>query len=430
MRNIVVESIAFQSFAFAEELTQHFEELIQLGANGKEAQKHPATAAIVKAVKNRTGVNMKLILDTDNPPCVVVPVFKPDHQFIDPLFRGFVVDDYDKILKSAEKNKTDGMLDLENARIGGVFTQIESPIYMGWIHMKALKLSAKEMAAALVHEIGHIFTWYEYLSRAITTNQVLAAIHKSLLANTTDSEHKVVLQRAGKVIGNEHAFDEITDVKDQKVVTTVVLKKGLSDSRSELGTGNYDHSASEQLADQFAARLGLGRELVTALDKIHKAYAIPESSAGARAFSYVAEAILIGITGVGMVVGAMTGSILVAGLAGYLFFGLSWAIGDGNRDFTYDDVRIRFQRVREQYITYLKDRKITDVQAKDAIDQIKKIEEVIAQVKDYNGLFRAIGNFLYPGNRAAKKAIELQRDLEELAANDIFLRAKELTLLK
>ena len=104
--------------------------------------------------------------------------------------------------------------------------------------------------------------------------------------------------------------------------------------------------------------------------------------------------------------------------------------GDGQRDRTYDDLRVRFLRVKEQSIQYLKDNNISDKESKRVIEDIKQIEVAISKVKDSKLLFEIISNYVFPSNYKAMKAADLQRDLEALAANDIFVKAKELSFLK
>ena len=61
---------------------------------------------------------------------------------------------------------------------------------------------------------------------------------------------------------------------------------------------------------------------------------------------------------------------------------------------------------------------------------LKIIDKHILEVKERLDFVRIISNFVFSNNRREKKAIELQRDLESLAANSIYAKAAELSLIK
>ena len=68
---------------------------------------------------------------------------------------------------------------MKNAKVGGIFSEYETPIYMGYYFLRSLRFSAREILAILAHEIGHCFVAYEMAFRTIRTNQVLSAAAKA-----------------------------------------------------------------------------------------------------------------------------------------------------------------------------------------------------------------------------------------------------------
>lgn len=428
------ESIEFQSSVFASALTAEFESLFEKFISPKDADKHPARVNIEKLISKHTGLNIALDFASDYPPCTQPVMVNTNHILAPDWAKSLITPDANKILDKAEGDKKAGSINLKEGKLHGIFTKAEAPIYMGVQYLQAYKLTSAECAAVLMHEIGHVFTFLEYMTRTVRTNQALAAVHKSLLANSTKDEHKVILERAGRLAADDAgAYIELTEIKDKQTVTTVIIHRAyFGTNRNELGgaSANYDSTSAEQLADQFAARHGLGRDLITGLAKVMALYGAPEYSRTTRVLLMLFFITHLFFMPAGLVV--LYGGSLGAGVAvsALFVFLATWSLGDNYRDRTYDDLRVRFKRIREQSIHYLKDNKVPPKEAKRVLEDINAIDKAIEQAVDYKPLIRIISNFIFPSNRAAMKAADLQRDLEELSANDIFVKAKELSFLK
>lgn len=431
--NIVVESIAYQSNELADALVPLCEALVQSKTTTpREIQRMPEVTAINKLVQKHTGINPNILFDTEIPPLCSTQIVNPNHQLLAPWQRELANTDqtYDSILKKAETFKESGTINLKTGKVSGLFSEIGVTVYMGWAHCQSLKLSGAEIAAVIMHEVGHAFTYCEYIARSVTTNQVLAAVHHSLMENGTSDEHKIVLQRAGDVMGDKDAFQDLVQVKDKQVITTVIIKKGLLSQRSEVGTDQYDQTSAEQLADQYASRYGLGRDLVVAMDKCAKAYSDFEVTRTTRAAGYVLQAIVWFYGGLFMVLALFTGMVWLGAFMGMIAFLCLTAAGATNADYTYDNMRVRYKRIREDLIGFLKNHKAPAAQVRQVMEDIEKIDGIVAGLVEYKTLFGTISNFIFPSNRALVKAIDLQRRLEELASNDLFLRAQQISLVK
>ena len=441
---IANESIGFQSSVFADALTAEFTVLLTGKLTSKDAHKHPSRTKIEDLITKYTGLNISFDLSSDMDPCTIPIRVNTDHVFTADWMKGLIEPDANRLLDKAESSKKEGAINLKEGKVYGVFTKAESPIFMNIEKLKTYKLTAQECTAILLHEIGHVFTYLEYMTRTVRTNQALAAVHRSLTNNTTKDEHKIILERAGYLAADDDsAFIELTDIKDSQTVTTVIIHKGMNGTRkhNELGaaSANYDMTASEQLADQFAARHGMGRHLTSSLEKLHQFSGSLEYNQGKRYLFMTIQLIVLSVVAIKVITSIIT--LPYAGLHGplILYKSIATAIsiymliflsGDGQRDRTYDDLRVRFLRVKEQSIQYLKDNNISDKESKRVIEDIKQIEVAISKVKDSKLLFEIISNYVFPSNYKAMKAADLQRDLEALAANDIFVKAKELSFLK
>lgn len=108
---------------------------------------------------------------------------------------------------------------------------------------------------------------------------------------------------------------------------------------------------------------------------------------------------------------------LISGLIIYVF---TRAMSDAGRDMTYDRLKQRYVRMRQEQIELLKVEDTPKEYALAVIDAIKVIDAHIEQSKDYHGLPGSIGNLFFTHGR---KEMEMQKQLEKLASNDLFIHA-------
>ena len=184
-------------------------------------------------------------------------------------------------------------------------------------------------------------------------------------------------------------YNELKEETDTTVVTTVVMAKIQEKRVSELGTAAYDKTTYEALADNFATRMGLGRELVTSLEKIHRLYGSPEYSGETR-FMY--NMIQIIVATYFMLLGAVLGSVLLMIAGAPLFFLITWTVSDGAEyQNVYDKLKIRYKRVREQLISRLKVKSLAPELVKNILEDLKVLDKIIDQAGEFNSILNEIG---------------------------------------
>ena len=287
-----------------------------------------------------------------------------------------------------------------------------------------MKLTAREAADVFMHEVGHAFVAYELAFNTIQTNQILLALHKSLVAKDQklfEYSLKLTEKRIGPSSG---VYNELKEETDTNVVTTVVMAKIQEKRVSELGTAAYDKTTYEALADNFATRMGLGRELVTSLEKIHRLYGSPEYSGETR---FIYNMIQITVATYFMLLGAVLGSVLLMIAGAPLFFLITWTVSDGAEyQNVYDKLKIRYKRVREQLISRLKVKSLAPELVKNILEDLKVLDKIIDQAGEFNSILNVVGNIIYPSNWVLSSRKNAQRLLEELASNDLFIKAAQL----
>ena len=419
---IGTEAIDFQSSVVADQITKMFEDILKC-KGGKEADASEAHKTLVTFMEKETGLKIDLKFNTPYPPCMMPIHVNPSSILGDSDFKDYYTKDANKVIKKLEDNEKT-FVDLKNGKVGGAFSVVPSQIYMGFRQLKDMKLTAREVAAVFMHEVGHAFVAYELAFNTIQTNQILLALHKSLVAND-QKLFEYSLKLTEKKLGpNSGVYNELKEETDTAVVTTVVMAKIQEKRVSELGTAAYDKTTYEALADNFATRMGLGRELVTSLEKIHRLYGSPEYSGETR---FIYNMIQITVATYSMLLGAVLGSVLLMIAGAPLFFLITWAVSDGAEyQNVYDKLKIRYKRVREQLISRLKVKSLAPELVKNILEDLKVLDKIIEQTGEFSSILNVVGNIIYPSNWVLSSRKNAQRLLEELASNDLFIKAAQL----
>ena len=322
------------------------------------------------------------------------------------------------------KENLDSIVDLKTAKVSGIFTKRECEIIFEPEPFKKKGFTTSEMTAIILHEIGHIFTMYEYANRLSKTNQALTFISRLLMDKAPVEKLVYNFELIGdKLVNDDKAFIGLEKVTDNTVISTVIIDKIREHAKSELGFRDYDLTTSEYLADQFASRQGYGKDLATALHKIHKLAEYDE----VNPYSCMTQEILgmIALSLLPIAVGLVPGfaaSIVISALNIYYS-------GHDMKDYTYDNARTRLLRIKEQAIEQLKVKKLNDKIAKQVLDDIKFIDKCLSETKGFESLWTKINTFFSKKNKNIIDMIQLQRDLEELSSNDLFIKSAKLKLI-
>lgn len=426
--NFGTEAIEFQSPEFANKMTALMEKILE-ERSGKTADNSKAAKDLNKLVKDTTGLNVNIVFDTDYPPCTIPFHLNPDAVLGHSSLKEFYIEDFEKTAQRLQKVKGSSTIDLQKAKVTGIFSEPSVPIFMGYMSMMGMKLTAREVVAILAHEIGHCFTAMELAFRTARTNQILSAISKAH-ASGDKGKYQYVLKISEDVMNlKTGVLDEALETKDGITALTITMgeieKQNHKDSI--MGNTTYDVSSFEALSDNFAARLGLGKELATGLEKIYRAYGAMEYNLKARIiitiFDYFTLNTILFLPLI------MTGGIFSA------FFGITFILQiysrlDGrDHNNVYDKLTTRYKRVKEQIITYIKDVKLPPKDAQRAIESIEHIDKMMAEVSEYKGFIPIIFNLIDPASRASLKAKDVQGKLEMLAANDLYVKAAKIRTL-
>lgn len=428
---IALEMIAFQNNSFGIDLEKIISELKEKIAQGK----YSSNAAILKSeevdslqtvVFSRLKLKIKLI--TNGPLAAVMPFYSnKNHVFLDEYFRGnFTLKDQEKLLR--ESNNQRGTVNREKAVVGGLFSKYENKVYMNFKELfGTFKMTAPEVVAIFLHELGHAFYACEYSDRMETNNQVLVNVANEISKNKEKADQVYVYRELQTV--NKKVTQEQVDVLlngNRVIAGTTWFQVVIGTVEQQMANNKYDETSFEQLADNFASRFGYGRALVSSLDKLYLRTGSPEKTQWIMRLSQTMDTSYLA-----MILSITIGSIYTLNIPYAIIFSLlTWTVlyssGESAKSYTYDELKIRYKRIRQESIEMIKTLDLDKTELKELLDSIYYLDKIINETHRYNSVTQMLSNFLFKGHRVAKSSIEEQQLLEELSFSDLFLKSAQL----
>lgn len=408
-----MEAVSTQSAACIQELTEVFAQIY--GTARDQVLDHASFNKAAEVLKNHTGLNVVFDLTTDYGPAVIPPSVDRNNVLVNAMDKNFISSSDGLRMIEQAGGFLRGNVNLRLGRVGGIFSEIVNkimlPVSMFTKSVSGLgkfDLTPRELAAAVLHECGHIFCYFEFISRTVTTNQVLAGMSKALDGVSTQIEREAVFITVKKRM-NLRDLDvaELSKTNKSKVADVIVVSNIVKEARAELGSNIYDMTSWEALSDQFANRFQAGRDLVTALDKIHRSQ-FNISNRHISVFLAV-EALKITLLFIALPVAMMM----------VLF---------DTPDRSYDTPKDRFRRIRNDLVEQLKNKELPKETVARMQEDIATIDAVMAPMEDRRQWFGVLAE-QWPSLRKQRNQKLLQQELEALAVNELFEKAAHLRTL-
>jgi hypothetical protein len=373
-----------------------------------------------RIIQIHTGIDANLtveLVDTLNA-YVRPPLITRGHPLVTELWRfeKELSKDAESIIRGAKNLLQVGWVDLKHGMVHGIYQKFEVPITVFAGCFK--KMTAEEIAAIILHEVGHAFVYFEYLGSAVTRNFAMAAISQAILKSDTHERKVVLIKKATQELNLNNIDPELgARVKDINELQVLLVNSEVQRLRSELGSDVYDVKGWEYLADQFAARQGASAHVVSAIDKIHKHYG--DGSRLSTASFIILEIVkLIWFIGISMASFGFVGALII--MLGVLVSPITDV---------YDKPRDRFKRIRQQVVEALKDVTNTQTQNRQLLDDLEAIDETIRYMEQRLTLFEFIFVNIIPKHRKQYNQQLLQKELEQIAMNDLFVASAKLKLM-
>lgn len=424
--NISLEAIDRQSGDMFKELSDTIEGMMQLSVIDQNDINQSRMSAVVRKYTGME-VTFTLIPQTWDAYCHFVEMNR-NHVFFHQ--RNQMICHQTNNYKTT-KIESIGAVNLKNGTVTGVFSKFPVKIGIGSLFITGLDgadsvFTADEVTAIIIHELGHAFTTFEYLSKTVMTGLVIGSSVRNTVGITDQKERTSIIMKASKdanMMVDENFIIAALEKHGEKA-DIVLLCEHVKNRNKLSKTNAYDARNCEQIADQFAVKHGAAAALGSALEKLHKySYDINYRST----FMYVTLEIM-------KIIGLMfLGASLLGGGLIMIAWGLMVFIFSNPGTKIYDDPKDRLIFLKRQLIDDLKqlDKQKTKnhVVIKDITESIEALEARIEDVKDRKSFMTAVYDTITPWGRNREQQEAKQKLLEEALNNDLFVHAAKLATL-
>jgi hypothetical protein len=336
------------------------------------------------------------------------------------LFSGInIYKHYQQIEKERESyfsriHNRKGFVDKKNARVGGYLADVKNYLLINFFTLKAENETPAEVTAIITHEIGHAFTGLETHYKLQTTNSTIMDVVDNLNRNKNDKALYTFKKKFDEKDLEKASLDNNQEITDfyGKLANTY-----LGELNSQLINNKYDETNFENMADSFAVRFNLGRDLFTGLHKLHAKYGMVTQKTSFFYWSLLIIeflAITIQFILLGPVSIAMTALILLA------FANLP------AMQMTYDDPMGRYNRIKNGIINNLKNEKLPTAVVKDLLSQFTLIDSVMKNSTHFESIAEKVFGSLDFVNKTDNYYIRLQQTIENSLNNVLFVKSAQL----
>ena len=476
--NISEEAISFQKDrAVVTEMTDIFERLIGFVAKSgtsitfHDVNDQPEIKEMEDLIKRRFGLSVSFTAVDTGGAFTMPLILTTNHALLNRNLNNLTYVKSGRMVRELQKTKF--TVDLEKAYISGEVTNYVVPIAseLLWANLSKGKfgLDAEEFTAVMLHEIGHVFTFLEYSNRLQVGNQViLEAIDE--LVDPHKEPYKYNFANLEEYLGleNNEIIDSLTGKKDPVVMTVRLSTRFVDKLTQATKDDHYHKTSSEQLADNFVVKFGMGKQLATSLDKLHVLGKAPDKilpfwivaiftqvMAIVNAIrqlifmimnldheefrnSLIKQILIIAFyfifpSYLAIILGIIQGSQSIAAIIIKLY-----NAGDAMDNYSYDTFRDRTTRILQAAISELKNSNLTTDQLHVCLESIEEIKKLL-KADLSNPLFgnqlvspnimKLISNTIFSNNRRAHKEKVLQQVLENALSNELFVSAAKLKVL-
>lgn len=307
-----------------------------------------------------------------------------------------------------------GFVDKKNARLGGYLSDVKNILIIDFFTLKKEELSPEQVAAVIIHELGHAFVGLESHHRLTTTNSTIADIFAKINDNDLDRAQYLFKKHFS------HQDLEKASLGNQKEITDFYGKLAgtyLGELDSQLMNAKYDETNFENLADSFATRFGVGADLVSGLHKLHLNHGQVMEKRRSLWFTLIT---LDALTQLCMLMSLGPIAYMVVVVVFTCFF------SDAQTEMTYDFPVERYKRVQQGIANNLKDLSLPSEVAKELVEQYEAIDVIVQKFDYFRGILSTLSDYIHFGARENRQYIHLQQTIESGLSNSLFVTSQKI----
>ena len=373
-------------------------------------------------------------------------------------------DGHEKYLKTLIANP--GTIDRKKAKVGGGFSEIECEMVLDIVTLvRVMRGTGTEIFATFLHEIGHLWSYFEESTSVRSGNAFLNEVVTNLKSegkNFSVKEYSAHIKDLAKDKDiHLDIVDQMQGTDSRPIFTIKVLRMADELARSELNSLGEDNLEAERQADMFAARCGYGVELARFLSRVEGGMTVAEQkairdkhinqgdktqlakevSSGTMTFYLM---ILLAIPfGIPLVILGVIGVLILSLVATemwlidsiFKFIGIDLGL---SRDQSYDESHKRVRKIYYATLSSLKDSKLPKERLRSIIkdvEDLKALSDTISSAAESKTgtIMRKVAVFAFHSFGGTNTDTSLNNyidQLQELSSNELFLEAAKLKLEK
>lgn len=220
---------------------------------------------ISEVIKLFTGITTNVYITSGDMMSAMFPMLSGSHSLVS-VNVGY---DSARVMSGlTELGEIKGGIDPIKGMVTGEFSKLKTQIRIGVENLESTIYTDEEIAAVIIHEIGHLFTYFQYLSTVVVGPSILAIAANALLMETDRKKREIILKTTGEKLGLDKTFYKEDYISNPKPGIDVMM---LNDYLSLLPIGTleifYNQRLSEQMADTFTVKHCGARFIASYLSK-------------------------------------------------------------------------------------------------------------------------------------------------------------------
>ncbi len=296
-------------------------------------------------------------------------------------------------------------INYKDATVGGVYSLVPVNIFMGKDFFRS-HFTSEEIAAIILHEIGHAFTYFYYLGRMFFANFLISSYAQEIVGTRDVDKRKILIKAAERRLGTElynpNALAEQPSL-DKNKMETLFINAHRYTLANTTGTDIYDFRSCEQLADYFATMHGAGPHLISGLNKFYEMCG--HDAILPYPIYLMGEFFKLLLTPITLPMSLLI--IMVTNPSIKL----------------YDDPAARAKYIEMQMRGTLKNRNLDPEMRKSLLASIEAAGKHANRLSDHKGLDHLLWTVLSPSYRRGVKQEQSQKILEGILFNDLYQKA-------
>ena len=307
-----------------------------------------------------------------------------------------------------------GTVNMDEGIVSGVFSEIPVTVAIssGFFNSRA---TDSEIAAVLLHEIGHVVTYFYYILHGTIGGFISTAIATAAVGAKGDAERRIIFEQGARVMGIDGVgvatMLQQTPAQNAELLQTLYVNETTNQLRSQTGYGVYELKCCEQLADAFAARFGAGLALASGLHYLEN---IHSQSRGR--VTYVAS---MACATVQKIISPLTSGKIPETNPLLLLL-------TGQEINPYDTFPNRIKLIKQHLIEGLKVKGLDPEDRKKFIKDAEEIDKILKTVEYQPTFFDRIRSVVFPRSKRKIAVQDLQKTIEDMMYNETFIHAAKL----